>query len=316
MTTPSTLLAALIASSIATNGVITVGDTQPFDQVRLYQNPANGTVLTNQSSDGSIDTSSTALVITGSTAPTGLVFEPNLSVLRNVTSDIKLLVDTPVELTLTVNLAGALTEMTVEAGKTAVLTLGLIAGIPMIVGAFGFFPVASPSSYNAWAGLHLVNAVYVDGALQYTGGQVDGLSTNSMFARMDLALNQTVNIILPSQPYAISAVLSTASEYLQALAQASAMVTIFDDLANLSGYSGLSVAAGDQIGFVRMGQLGEVLGIQFNGSEPYPSPADSMIDGTEPVYLFLFATNHFNESPIVPVIPLSLTTATEPVSEY
>lgn len=312
--TASTLLAALIAASSATNGVITVGDTQPFDQVRLYQNPANDTVLTNQSSDGSIDTSSTALVITGSTAPTGLVFEPNLAVLRNVTSDIKLLVDTPVELTLTVNLAGSLTEMTVEAGKTAVLTLGLIAGIPMIVGAFGFFPLASPSD-NAWAGLHLVNAVYADGALQYTGGQVEGLSTNSMFARMSLALNQTVNITLPSQPYAITAVLSTASEYLQALAQASAMVTIFDDLANLSGYSGLSVAAGDQIGFVRMGQFGDVLGVQFNGGEPYPSPADSLIGGTKPVYLFVFVTNHFNESPIVPVIPLSLITAAEPVAE-
>lgn len=145
--TPSTLLAALIAASTATNGVITVGDTQPFDQVRLYQNPANGTRLSNQSSDGAIDTSTTALVVTGSTAPTGLVFEPNLSVLRNVTSDIKLLVDTPVALTLTINLAGTLTEMTVEAGKTAVLTLGLIAGIPMIVGAFGFFPVATDGNH-------------------------------------------------------------------------------------------------------------------------------------------------------------------------
>ena len=143
MTATSTLLAALIAASTTTNGVITVGDTQPFDQVRLYQNPANSTVLTNQSSDGSIDTSTTALVITGATAPTGLVFQPNLAVLRNVTSDIKLLVDTSVELTLNVNIAGTLTAMTVEAGKTAVLTLALIAGIPMIVGSHGFFPVAT-----------------------------------------------------------------------------------------------------------------------------------------------------------------------------
>ena len=155
MTATSTLLAALIAASTTTNGVITVGDTQPFDQVRLYQNPANATVLTNQSSDGSIDTSTTALVITGSTAPTGLVFQPNLSVLRNVTSDIKLLVDTSVELTLNVNIAGTLTAMTVEAGKTAVLTLALIAGIPMIVGSHGFFPVATDGN-GAGTGLRFI----------------------------------------------------------------------------------------------------------------------------------------------------------------
>lgn len=159
----STLLAALIAASTATNGVITVGDTQPYDQVRLYQNPANGTVLTNRSSDGSIDTSTTALVITGATAPTGLVFTPNLAVLRNVTSDIKLLVDTPVELTITVNIAGTLTEMTVEAGKTSVLTLGLIAGIPMIVGSHGFFELATDGN-GAVGGLLLVPTGAVESA--------------------------------------------------------------------------------------------------------------------------------------------------------
>lgn len=189
MTATSTLLAALIAASTTTNGVITVGDTQPFDQVRLYQNPANSTVLTNQSSDGSIDTSTTALVITGATAPTGLVFQPNLAVLRNVTSDIKLLVDTSVELTLNVNIAGTLTAMTVEAGKTAVLTLALIAGIPMIVGSHGFFLVASPSN-DAGTGLLLVpNGAdeSADGEFQrfvWDGEHVFSLPSNDWSAKL------------------------------------------------------------------------------------------------------------------------------------
>lgn len=311
--TASTLLAALIAASSATNGVITVGDTQPFDQVRLYQNPANGTVLTNQSSDGSIDTSTTALVITGSTAPTGLVFDPNLSVLRNVTSDIKLLVDTPVELTLTVNLAGTLTQMTVEAGKTAVLTLGLIAGIPMIVGAFGFFPVASPSN-DAGAGLQLVNATYANGLLEHTGGEIAYFYTEAMSALIDFDASTTVRIPVPSSSYTFMAVLSNTSDPATALDNALASVfaaentmglLIEGDLSEIGDIPriDLSVAAGDLITFGQ--QNGNQMSVLLNG-QTYLSRIDPALNPSLPLYLYLFVTdNHSNAG--VPIIPMVIT---------
>jgi hypothetical protein len=56
-------------------------------------------------------------VVTGITAPTGLVFAPNLAVLRSVTETSSCWSIHRSELTLGVNIAGVEAELNVEAGE-------------------------------------------------------------------------------------------------------------------------------------------------------------------------------------------------------
>ena len=297
----SSLLAALIASSVATNGMITVGDTQPFDQVRLYQNPANNTVLTNQSTDGLVDASTTALVITGSTAPTGLVFEPNLGVLRNVTSDIKFMVDTAVDLELSVDIAGSVTNFGVEAGKTAVLTIGLIAGVPLIVGSHNFFEVAANGGGTV-SGLALINATYSNNILHHTGGEIEGFNTASMLARLDFHPTKSVSVIIPNHNYTVMAILSTEQDYVQALAMASAIATLVGSAVNIGGIPNLTVSPFAQVIF---GQSGDQLSLSMAGSQ-YLSASDPNLDGSVPVYLYLFVTDNFAGQGFAPDIQMEI----------
>lgn len=290
----SSLLAALIASSVATNGMITVGDTQPFDQVRLYQNPANNTVLTNQSTDGLVDASTTALVITGSTAPTGLVFEPNLGVLRNVTSDIKFMVDTAVDLQLSVEIGGTTTAFTIEAGKTAVLTIGLIAGVPLIVGSHNFFELAANGGGTV-SGMTLINATYdpLNATLAYTDGNIFGSS--AMLARLDMNDGLEVLIAIPDRTYSITVVLSEDPDYTQALNDPIAGATLLDTEVYMTDVSGMTIAAYDQVSFRKMGSQ---LSLQVNQDPAELSPVDPSISGN--CYLYILVSNNgFSTAPDV-----------------
>lgn len=301
----SSLLAALIASSVTTNGMITVGDTQPFDQVRLYQNPANNTVLTNQSTDGLVDASTTALVITGSTAPTGLVFEPNLGVLRNVTSDIKFMVDTAVDLELSVEIAGTTTAFTIEAGKTAVLTIGLIAGVPLIVGSHNFFELAANGGGTV-SGMTLINATYdpLNATLAYTDGNIFGSS--AMLARLDMNDGLEVLIAIPDRTYSITVVLSEDPDYTQALYDPIAGATLLDTDVYMTDISGVTVATHDQVSFRKVGYQ---LSLQVNDTAAHLSPVDLSISGN--CYLYILVSNNgFSTAPDV-----SLSIDTLPIVE-
>lgn len=293
----SSLLAALIASSVATNGMITVGDTQPFDQVRLYQNPANNTVLTNQSTDGLVDASTTALVVTGSTAPTGLVFEPNLGVLRNVTSDIKFMVDSTVDLELSVEIAGTTTSFNIEAGKTAVLTIGLIAGVPLIVGSHNFFELAANGGGTV-SGMTLINAVYNASTemLVYNSGQIFG--TSAMLVRLDMTDGHYLSLVIPDRTYSITVALSEEADYAQALNDPLAGATMVDSSLYMTNVDGVMLSANDRVLFRK---IGNQLSLQINEAAAHLSPVDPSISGE--CYLYVLVTNNgFSTAPDISML--------------
>lgn len=293
----SQLLADLIASSVATNGMITVGDTQPFDQVRLYQNPANDTVLTNQSTDGMVDASTTALVITGNTAPTGLVFKPNLGVLRNVTSDIKFMVDSAVDLSLAVDLGGSSTAFSIQAGKTAVLTIGLIAGVPMIVGSHHFFDLATGEAITSGLFAVLTNATHDNNLLHYTGGQImpdvggmsgrvdqpNGRSLNLVVPALDVLVDTSVAVVLG--PYA------TAADFYTQMFNGNATTTLSISAFNGQIYAQLQ-CDGSAVVVIPNVQSGDVLQVDFNSNElsvmfdgvRYSDGPSSRIVPSDPLY--------------------------------
>lgn len=186
MSQDAALLQQILSEKIGTDGLIQMGTTQPYDLIRLYENPANATKLTNIGTDGLTTASTTVLVIDEGSARTGLTFEPDLSLLKHTGSDVKLLVSASVEQAVNVvlNHAGHTTTqvVTAPADKTAVLTIGLIAGIATVIGSHNFFDEAAAgndsgggeSSGSAFDAAEFLNAaIDPDGWLRSLGGTTD-----------------------------------------------------------------------------------------------------------------------------------------------
>lgn len=177
MSQDAALLQQILSEKIGTDGLIQMGETQPYDLIRLYENPANATKLTNIGTDGLTTASTTVLVIDEGSARTGLTFEPDLSLLKHTGSDVKLLVSASVEQAVNVvlNHAGHTTTqlVTAPADKTAVLTIGLLAGIATVVGSHNFFDQAAAGN-GAGGGLNptLINGTFTNGVLHWTGGTI------------------------------------------------------------------------------------------------------------------------------------------------
>lgn len=178
MSQDAALLQQILSEKIGTDGLIQMGTTQPYDLIRLYENPANATKLTNIGTDGLTTASTTVLVIDEGSARTGLTFEPDLSLLKHTGSDVKLLVSASVEQAVNVvlNHAGHTTTqlVTAPADKTAVLTIGLIAGIATIIGSHNFFKLAASGEDSGGGAFmtNLVNCTYNAGTLEYTSGDL------------------------------------------------------------------------------------------------------------------------------------------------
>lgn len=276
MTTPTTssLLMSLFADAIATNGIVQVGQFQPFDMVRVYQDPANDTVMNNHSVDGMVNASTVALVVTGNTAPTGLVFEPDLALLRNASSDIKLLVESSVDFALTLTADGQSSTFGIQAGKTAVLTLGLIAGIPLVLGSHNFFNVATGEVVPPASGLFavLTNASHNGNVLHYTGGTLMA-DTNGMSGRIDDPNGRSINLVVPAQAdlvdTSVACVLGSAATAEAFTAQM--MNDTATSFLNISAFNGDIYAQlqadGTEVVVIPNVQSGDILRVDFTHNE-------------------------------------------------
>lgn len=172
MSQDAALLQQILSEKIGTDGLIQMGETQPYDLIRLYENPSNDTKLTNLGSDGLTAASTTVLVIDDGSARTGLTFEPDLSLLKHTGSDVKLLVSANVEQAVNVvlNHAGHTTTqlVTAPADKTAVLTIGLIAGIATVIGSHNFFDEAAAGE-GSGGGQPFADAEFLNAAIDPDG---------------------------------------------------------------------------------------------------------------------------------------------------
>jgi hypothetical protein len=254
----------------------------------LYKDPANGTVMSNLSLDGQVEASTTALVITGTTAPTGLVFAPDLRLLRNAASDIKLLVESTVDVEISLQTTAGTVPSTysVKANQTAVLTLGLIAGLPMVVGSHNFFDLATGGQADI-SGLTLHNFSYPADTLLYTGD-----NSGSAAATVELLPYQSVDLTLPVGPLDFFAVLSSHADlsddpdqlaYMHLSATGAAYTG--NMVGNQENSQALTANAGDVINLVNHGN--SQMGISIAGGQTLYSRVNPALANAQQVYLHL-----------------------------
>ena len=309
MTTPTTssLLMSLFADAIATNGIVQVGQFQPFDMVRVYQDPANDTVMNNHSVDGMVNASTVALVVTGNTAPTGLVFEPDLALLRNASSDIKLLVESSVDFALTLTADGQSSTFAIQAGKTAVLTLGLIAGIPLVLGSHNFFDLATGEVVPPASGLFavLTNASHNGNVLHYTSGYLIGGGAG-MAAQIDNPNGRSINLVVPTVADLVNTSVAltlgpadTAQAYLHQMQTNNATANLSISPFEGSISASLQIDGGEALVIPDV-QSGDILRVDFTHNEVavihngtrYSDGPSSRIQPSDPLYaLFVLMQN-------------------------
>lgn len=255
MSQDAALLQQILSEKIGTDGLIQMGTTQPYDLIRLYENPANATKLTNIGTDGLTTASTTVLVIDEGTARTGLTFEPDLSLLKHTGSDVKLLVSASVEQAVNVvlNHAGHTTTqlVTAPADKTAVLTIGLIAGIATVIGSHNFFDeAAAGEGSGSGTALTVINGSYTNGLLTYTGGEFQAGSGVSGAGLHADGLHD-VTFVVPDMTQSQMVVLAVYA----------------DELPDFSG-----VGSAVKLGLIMMSQTTALMSIEFGSRSEAPIP--------------------------------------------